>query len=60
MGKNSQLHLILETEQLSKLKKQATELEITVSELIRRVLKGFNPSFNIIHYGTLKIELKKS
>ena len=36
MGKNSQLHLFLETETLNNLKKKASENNISVSELCRQ------------------------
>lgn len=38
MGKNSQFHLVLETSRLNKLKEEAKDLGISVSELIRRKL----------------------
>lgn len=47
MKKNSQIHLYLETELLEKLKKQATAVEISVSELCRRKLKDI-PQLNRI------------
>lgn len=39
MKKNSQIHLVIETEAINDLKKEATENEITFSELIRRKIK---------------------
>lgn len=40
MWKNSHVHLLLETEFLDRLKKEAQEAEITLSELCRRKLKN--------------------
>jgi len=40
MKKNSQIHLKIETDSLDKLKKQAQEEGISVSELCRKKLKG--------------------
>lgn len=39
MWKNSHIHLLLETELLDKLKKEAQEASLTLSELCRRKLK---------------------
>lgn len=39
MGKNSQLHIVLETELLIALKKEATERGLSVSELCRQKLR---------------------
>lgn len=38
MGMNSQIHLVLDTDLLGKLRIEAEEKEISVSELIRRKL----------------------
>ena len=38
MGMNSQIHLTLETDDLNSLRREAENLEVSVSELIRRKL----------------------
>lgn len=40
MKKNSQIHLLLETDLFDKLKKQAHEENISVAEMFRRKLRG--------------------
>jgi hypothetical protein len=47
MGKNSHLHIVLETEALLKLKKEASIQGIRLSELCRQKLKG-NPQLQAI------------
>lgn len=39
MKKNSQIHLFIETELLDKIKKQAQERELSISELCRRKVR---------------------
>jgi hypothetical protein len=56
MKKNSQIHLYLETEILERLKKQANELGVSISELCRRKLKEI-PQISRIEY--LLIDLNK-
>lgn len=59
MGKNSQIHLFLETNLLETLKKQAIEENISVSELCRQKLIE-SPKINRIEFMLEKIinELK--
>ena len=47
MGMNAQLHLVLSSELLEKLKKEATEKEITISELCRQKINGNSQLDNI-------------
>jgi len=56
-GKNSQIHLILETDLKVKLVKEATESNITLSELCRQKL-GSNPQLTKIEFILERIEKK--
>ena len=57
MGKNSQIHLILETSLKSKLLKEAFDSNISLSELCRRKL-GSNPQLTRIELIVERIEKK--
>ena len=67
-GKNSQIHLTLETSQLEKIRDKAESLEISVAELIRRKLEDPPTKREVIELrklksillGDLKISNKKN
>lgn len=54
-GKNSQIHLVLETNFKAKLEKEAEDSKITLSELCRRKL-GSNPQLTRIELILERIE----
>lgn len=40
MGKNAHIHFVLETEMLEKLKREADEMKVSISELCRQKVRG--------------------
>jgi len=59
MGKNSHVHLLLETEELIKLKREAQKSEMSVNELIRSKLHTQPVPEEILIMRKLKTILNK-
>jgi len=58
MKKNSHVHLLLETEELKKLKKEAEKIDTNVNELIRRKLNNIPVKEEVLIIQELILLLK--